>query len=132
MSMSVLDVEGEWRVISDHRAEERALRGVAERLSLACPWASQKHIETVLRDSYGATRDAKVQNYRLVLAERVTRVRLRREVPEGSPVVVDPGAPPITVSQTVDGVEVKGAKVPWVGVGRAGRHRRRQQRARVT
>lgn len=65
-------------------AEERALRDIAHQLSLAYPGASYEHIEAILRANYAASRDAKVQTYRLLLAERDTRVRLRREAPPPS------------------------------------------------
>ncbi len=60
-------------------ATEAALGQIQRALSSDYPWASTDHIGDVLRSRYERTRDAKVQNYRLVLAERETRIQLRHE-----------------------------------------------------
>jgi hypothetical protein len=62
-------------------ATEAALRQIQRAISGDFPWASTDHIGEVLRSRYERTRDAKVQNYRLVLAERDTRLQLRYEQP---------------------------------------------------
>lgn len=61
--------------------QERALHEITQRLASAHPWASEAHIEAILRANLDETRDAKVQNFRLLLAERNARVRLRSEEP---------------------------------------------------
>lgn len=58
---------------------EVALEQVLRAISTDYLWASTDHIGEVLRARYERTRDAKVQNYRLVLAERQTRTQLRHE-----------------------------------------------------
>jgi hypothetical protein len=58
---------------------DTALGQLQGAISSDYPWASPDHIEAVLRAGYERTRDAKVQNYRLVLAERETRTQLRHE-----------------------------------------------------
>jgi len=58
---------------------EKALGQILQAIANDCPWAATDHIAAVLHDRYEATRDAKVQNFRLVLAERETRVQLRHE-----------------------------------------------------
>jgi hypothetical protein len=69
---------------TDHGpSEERALLAATQQIALAYPWASLSHIATILRANFEATREAKVQDYRLVLAERNTRVRLRQEARRG-------------------------------------------------
>lgn len=60
-------------------AEAKALRAIAAQISAAYPWASHDHLTALLRANYAATANARVQNYRLVLAERDTRALLRRE-----------------------------------------------------
>ena len=65
----------------DPDATERALVGSVKQLLADYPWADPAHVEAVLRSNFATTRDAKVPNYRLLLAERDTRVRLRRESP---------------------------------------------------
>ncbi len=62
-------------------ATESALRQIQRAVAGDYPWASADHIDRVLRAHYARTRDAKVQNYRLLLAERETRVQLRHEQP---------------------------------------------------
>lgn len=69
----------------DGLAEERALSDIARVVALTYPWATEAHIASILRANFEATRDEKVQNYRFVLAERNTRVRLRREAPPSHP-----------------------------------------------
>jgi len=58
---------------------ETALEQIQRSISDDYPWASTDHIGELLRSRYERTRDAKVQNYRLVLAERDTRNQLRHE-----------------------------------------------------
>jgi hypothetical protein len=65
------------RVAGD--AEEKALRTIIDQVAAAYPWATRDHVAALLRSNYAATANARVQNYRLVLAERDTRARLRRE-----------------------------------------------------
>lgn len=60
-------------------ATTTALGHIARAISSDFPWASADHVGEVLRSSYERTRDAKVQNYRLVLAERGARAQLRHE-----------------------------------------------------
>ena len=68
---------------------EKALGQVLRAIANDCPWAATDHIAAVLRDHYEATRDAKVQNFRLVLAERETRVQLRHEHAGSIPLAPD-------------------------------------------
>lgn len=70
----------------EHDGErERGLREVTQQILLTYPWASPEHVEAILRSNYDATNGAKVQNYRLLLAERDTRVQLRREASSRTP-----------------------------------------------
>ncbi len=62
-----------------HQAEDKALRAIAAQIGEAYPWASHEHVAAILRANYATTANARVQNYRLVLAERDTRARLRHE-----------------------------------------------------
>ena len=64
---------------------ERGLREVARQILLAYPWAAPDHVDAMLRANYDTTDGAKVQNYRLVLAERDTRVQLRHEASARNP-----------------------------------------------
>jgi len=61
------------------RATEVVLGQIERSISNDYPWASTDHIGEVLRSRYERTRDARVQNYRLVLAEREARSQLRHE-----------------------------------------------------
>ena len=64
------------------RANDTTKTGLEVTLRALCrdyPLVSADHIEEVLRSRYERTRDASVQDYRLLLAERETRVHLRRE-----------------------------------------------------
>ena len=63
----------------DGYTEEAALEQTAGVIAKDYPWASSEHVGEVLRSRFARTRDAKVQNYRLLLAERDTRTQLRRE-----------------------------------------------------
>jgi hypothetical protein len=58
---------------------EAALGHIQRAISGDHPWASPEHVSQVLRARYEQTHDAKVQNFRLVLAERATRAQLRHE-----------------------------------------------------
>lgn len=60
-------------------ATTKALAGIQDAIARDYPEASPDRIAEVLRSRYERTRDAKVQNYRLLLAERETRVQLRHE-----------------------------------------------------
>ena len=60
-------------------ASKTALVHVERSISNDHPWASRHHVGQVLRDRFERTRDAKVQNYRLLRAERETRAQLRHE-----------------------------------------------------
>jgi hypothetical protein len=65
----------------EHLDDERALRDVARQVALSYPWASGEHVAALLRANFYAAGGAKAQDHRLVLAERDTRVCLRREAP---------------------------------------------------
>jgi len=60
-------------------AADMALGHIRRAISSDYPWATLDHIGEVLRSGYDRTRDAKVQNYRLLLAEREARAQLRHE-----------------------------------------------------
>ncbi len=60
-------------------ATEPALVHIQRAISSDYPWASTDYIGEVLRSRHERTSDAKVQTYRLLLAERETRTQLRRE-----------------------------------------------------
>ncbi|MGZ4681364.1 MAG: three-helix bundle dimerization domain-containing protein [Acidimicrobiales bacterium] len=69
------------RQVPSDAATTKALEGVQDAIARDYPWAAPERIAEVLRSRYERTRDAKVQNYRLLLAERETRVQLRHEAP---------------------------------------------------
>jgi hypothetical protein len=57
--------------------EQRALCEIAGRLALDYPAATSEQVDAVLRSTFERASDARVEQYRLVLAERDARVRLR-------------------------------------------------------
>lgn len=57
-----------------------SLSEIATRLGTEFPTAAPDQIGRLLEASLGRTHDARVQNYRLVLAEREVRERLRRRL----------------------------------------------------
>jgi hypothetical protein len=61
----------------DPAALTRALDDIARRVAATYPAAAPERIASLLRACYERTRDAKVQQYRLVLAERDTRLQMR-------------------------------------------------------
>ena len=65
--------------VHDVATQRTALRQIQRSISDDHPWVSTDHIGDVLRSRYERTHDAKVQNFRLVLAERETRTQLRHE-----------------------------------------------------
>lgn len=62
-------------------AHDRALSGVVRQVIADYPWAAPEYVDKILRANFDGTREAKVHTYRLLLAERDTRARLRRESP---------------------------------------------------
>lgn len=59
--------------------DERALRASIDALLRDYPWATRERVEQLLSLFYERTSEAKVTQYRVLLAERDTRVQLRRE-----------------------------------------------------
>ena len=59
--------------------DERALRAAVDACARDYPNAARGRIEHLMRSFYALTSDAKVKQYRVLLAERDTRVRLRLE-----------------------------------------------------
>jgi hypothetical protein len=56
----------------------RDLAAAHARLVVDHPDADPSHLAFLLHEAYAATADAKVQTYRILLAERSARARLRR------------------------------------------------------
>lgn len=86
-------------------AELRALGDIARHLAAEHPEVDEATIRAALVEGIDRTAGAKVQNYRLVLAERWARARLRAgERPDVAtpPVNGAVGAPAASASGTVD------------------------------
>lgn len=73
-------------------SDERLASELASRLAVEFPTVDPGLIFALVAGSLDRTRLARVQNYRMVLAERESRAELRRMVSAGLDGVVDVGA----------------------------------------
>lgn len=80
-------------------AEARALDDIVHRFVSELPGVDPDAIRSVVAEGFARTADAKVQNFRLVLAERWARAHLRDQVAAAGRTEAAAGPGPVVASE---------------------------------